>query len=219
MDKIVKKLFPVAPIVSFISARKLSSYLVGAKLYPLQRTVGSFKCNKPPCESCINVIQTDTFTIQELEKALKSIIYLTVMTNTWYIFSHVINVESSMWGKQTVNSFRFRYSNYNYNYHKHAKSESVKQQHLYDHFMLEGVSVIFIDKTDPTDLLTLSWRSPLSYRNQSTDLRNKSMDWFLYHNGLRHKRVKGRTVLKAYLKSIGTISPKRFWNCIIAQYW
>ena len=27
MDKVVKKLFPVAPIVSFISARKLSSYL------------------------------------------------------------------------------------------------------------------------------------------------------------------------------------------------
>ena len=31
--------------------------------------------------------------------------------------------------------------------------------------------------------LTLSWRRPLSYRNQS-------MDWFLYDNGLRHERVK-----------------------------
>ena len=30
--------------------------------------------------------------------------------------------------------------------------------------------------------LTLSWRRPLSYRNQS-------MDWFLYHNGLRHEKV------------------------------
>ena len=38
--------------------------------------------------------------------------------------------------------------------------------------------------------LTLLWRRPLSYRNQSTDLRNKSMDWFLYDNGLRHERVK-----------------------------
>ena len=28
--------------------------------------------------------------------------------------------------------------------------------------------------------LTLSWRRPLSYRNQSIDLRSKSMDWFLY---------------------------------------
>ena len=35
--------------------------------------------------------------------------------------------------------------------------------------------------------LTLSWRRPLSYRNQSTDLPPKSMDWFLYDNGLHHE--------------------------------
>ena len=38
-------------------------------------------------------------------------------------------------------------------------------------------------------ILTLSWRKPLSYRNQSTDLQSKSIDWFLYNNGLRHERV------------------------------
>ena len=38
-------------------------------------------------------------------------------------------------------------------------------------------------------ILTLSWRRPLSYRNQSIDLQSKSMDWFLYDNGLRHERV------------------------------
>ena len=38
--------------------------------------------------------------------------------------------------------------------------------------------------------LTLSWRRPLSYRNQSIDLRSKSKDWFLYDKGLRHERVK-----------------------------
>ena len=32
--------------------------------------------------------------------------------------------------------------------------------------------------------LTLSWRRPLSYRNQSIDF------WFLYDNGLCHERVK-----------------------------
>ena len=37
--------------------------------------------------------------------------------------------------------------------------------------------------------LTLSWPRLLSYRNQSIDLRSKSMDWFLYDNGLRHERV------------------------------
>ena len=38
--------------------------------------------------------------------------------------------------------------------------------------------------------LTLSWRRPLSYRNQLIDLQNKSMHWFLYDNGLRYERVK-----------------------------
>ena len=38
-------------------------------------------------------------------------------------------------------------------------------------------------------LLTLSRRRPLSYRSQSIDLLWKSMDWFLYGNGLRHERV------------------------------
>ena len=38
--------------------------------------------------------------------------------------------------------------------------------------------------------LTLSRRRPLSYRNQSIDLGSKSMDWFLYDNGLRLERVK-----------------------------
>ena len=30
---------------------------------------------------------------------------------------------------------------------------------------------------------------PLSYRNQSTDLQSKSMDWYLYDNGLPNERV------------------------------
>ena len=38
--------------------------------------------------------------------------------------------------------------------------------------------------------LTLSRRSPLLYRNHSIDLLCKSMDWFLYNNGLRLERVK-----------------------------
>ena len=42
----------------------------------------------------------------------------------------------------------------------------------------------------PPLYLTLSRRKPLSYRNQSIDLLCKSMDWFLYDNGLRLERVK-----------------------------
>ena len=50
----------------------------------------------------------------------------------------------------------------------------------------------FVDRTEFSNKifeLTLSWRRPISYRNQSIDLRSKSMDWFLYDIGLRHERV------------------------------
>ena len=39
-------------------------------------------------------------------------------------------------------------------------------------------------------ILTISWRRPLSYRNQFIDLLRKSIDWFLYDSGLRHERVR-----------------------------
>ena len=42
--------------------------------------------------------------------------------------------------------------------------------------------------------LTLSWRRPLPYRNQSINLLRKSMDWFLHDNGLRHERVNGHAI-------------------------
>ena len=46
--------------------------------------------------------------------------------------------------------------------------------------------------------LTLSWRRPLSYRNKSMYLLCKSIDWFLYDNGLRHERI--NSVLEDYMK-------------------
>ena len=37
--------------------------------------------------------------------------------------------------------------------------------------------------------LRLSWRRSLLYRNQCTDLRSKSLDWFLYSKDICHERV------------------------------
>ena len=50
-------------------------------------------------------------------------------------------------------------------------------------------SVLYETKRDSLSDLTLSRRRPLSNRNQFIDLRSKSMDQFLYDNGLRHERV------------------------------
>ena len=37
----------------------------------------------------------------------------------------------------------------------------------------------------------------LSYRNRSTDLHSKSMDWFLYDRDLRHQRV--QNIIRTFL--------------------
>ena len=169
MDKEDKKVFPVAPIASFKSAWKLGSYLVGAKLYPLERTVGSFKCNKPRCEVCINVIEVDTFTSTATGESFK-INHKFNCDDKCLIYLLTCNQCRKQYVGQAVDSFHFRRNNYKCNCHKHAKGESVKQQHLYDHFMLEDhtqfvndVSIIFIDKTDPTDPLKREqyWRHTL----------------------------------------------------------
>ena len=55
MDKEVKRVFTPRPMVSFCSARKLNSYLVRAKLCPLERTVGSYKCKGKRCQVYNNI--------------------------------------------------------------------------------------------------------------------------------------------------------------------
>ena len=78
--------------------------------------------------------------------------------------------------------------------------------------------------------LTLSWRRPLSYRNQSTDLQSKSTDRFLYDNGLHHERVNACVfrssptitklvaiwnMFKVNNKDSRTISLKSFLVCLL----
>ena len=59
MDQKVKDVFISQPMVCFGSSRKLSSYLVRAKLYPLERRVDSYKwcCNR--CQVCLSITETD----------------------------------------------------------------------------------------------------------------------------------------------------------------
>ena len=44
MDQEAQRGFAPGPMTTSRSARKLGSYLIRAKLYPLERTVGSYKC-------------------------------------------------------------------------------------------------------------------------------------------------------------------------------
>ena len=59
----IKAVFSPELMVSFRSARRFSSYLVRAKLYPLERFVGSRQCEKRRCKICTNVTEIDTFSV------------------------------------------------------------------------------------------------------------------------------------------------------------
>ena len=62
--------------------------------------------------------------------------------------------------------------------------------------------------------LTLLWRRSLSYRNQSIDLKCKSMDWFLYDRDFRHERVKG-LVLNMEISNQSLIFQIQLVDCLI----
>ena len=94
MNDEVKKAFTPGPMVSFQERQKLSSYLVRAN--PLERSVGSFKCNGKHCQVCINLTESNTFSGSVARKSMLLIIVLTAMTNALYICSLVISAKCNM---------------------------------------------------------------------------------------------------------------------------
>ena len=60
-DESFKPIFTPPPMVSYRSARKLSSYLVCDKLYPLERKRGSYRYGNLRCQVCNNIEEIDTF--------------------------------------------------------------------------------------------------------------------------------------------------------------
>ena len=160
MNDEVKNTFTPGPMVSFRASRKLSSYLVRAKLYPLKRNVGSRKCGKTcgrKCEVCHNIQNSDTFQSS--------------MTNETFIINHHLNCDSKcliylltcktcskQYTGETTDHFRYRWNNYKANDRKFQRGEPCMQEHLFEHFYSEGhngflddVSVTLIDKTDGKD--------------------------------------------------------------------
>ena len=137
-------------MVLFRSARKINSYLVRAKLYPLERFIGSRQCKRCICEVCINITETDTFSITvtgatfQMNHELNCLIYLLKC-----------KVNEKQYLGETTDTFRLRWNNYNGNGSKFQRNQSCIQQHLCEHFYGEGhnrflghVSVSLIGKTD-----------------------------------------------------------------------
>ena len=72
MDKKAKKLFTPRPMVLFRSACKLNSYLFRAKLYPSERTIGSYKFKGKRYQVCNNIAEADSFTCSNDQLNFKS---------------------------------------------------------------------------------------------------------------------------------------------------
>ena len=159
MDQGVEKVFTPKPMVSFRSARKLSSYLVRAKLYPLKRKVGSFECKGKRCQTCLNVNETDSFASSVTKKEYK-INHCFNCNEKGLIYLLTCKVCLKQDEGQTVDKFRLRWNNNNSNNRKHQRLESCMQEHLFEHFneerhhgFLEDVSITLIDKIDPSEPL------------------------------------------------------------------
>ena len=71
-DETVKRVFTPFPMVSYRNARKLSSYLVHAKLYPLKRKRDCYKFGSSRCQVCNNIEETETFASIDTEENYKT---------------------------------------------------------------------------------------------------------------------------------------------------
>ena len=109
MNEETKNVFSPRPMISFRSPRKISSYLVRAKLYPLHRVVGSTKCGKKKCEVCMNMSETNTFTSNANGETYKINHKLTCGGNC---LTYLLSCKCC--GKQyvgkTTDSFRYRWT-------------------------------------------------------------------------------------------------------------
>ena len=157
MNEEVKNVFNPGPMISFRGARKLNSYLVRAKLYPLERSVGSFKCRNRRSQVCDNVTETTTFKSSVTSNEYK-INHSFNCNEKCLIYLLTCKTCKKQYVGKTCDSFRFRWNNYKDNNRKFLRGQSCMQQHIYEHFSSEGhcsfldeVSITFIDKTDPKD--------------------------------------------------------------------
>ena len=157
MNQEVKNVFTPGPIVSYRSARKISRYLVRAKLYPLERKVGSVKCGKSRCEVCLNIQETDTFTSTTTGESFK-INHKLNCDNNCLIYLLTCKCCGKQYVGETTDEFRLRWNNYKSNDRKNARNETCMQEHLFEHFKSEdhsgflgNVSITLIDKTDGKD--------------------------------------------------------------------
>ena len=110
MSAEVKQMFTLIPMVSHRSSRKLSSYLVRAKSYPVDRIVGSKGCGKKRYEVCVNLCETDTFSSTVTGETCK-INHKFNCDDKCLIYLCTCEGCGKQYVGETTGKFRFRWSN------------------------------------------------------------------------------------------------------------
>ena len=156
-DPETKRVFTPVPFVSFRSARNLKSFLVRSKVYPLERKVGSTKCNGNRCQVCLNVSETDTFESFQTKQKYKINHHLNC-NDKCLIYLLSCKVCGLQYVASITDKFRFRWNNYKENDRKALRGEEHMQPELLEHFaagnhgcFLTDCSITLIDKTDGSD--------------------------------------------------------------------
>ena len=156
-DQDIKKVFTPAPFVSFRSARNLKSFLLRSKVYPLDRKVGSEKCNGKRCLVCLNVVETDTFESFQTKKQYK-INHNLNCNDKCLIYLLSCKICGFQYVDSTTDPFRYRWNNYKDNNRKaergveHMQADLLKHVASHGHSgFLEDCTITLIDKTDGAD--------------------------------------------------------------------
>ena len=156
-DQEVKKIFTPSPFASFRSARNLKSFLVRLKVYPLDRKVGSEKCNGKRCLVYLNVAERDTFESFQTEKQYK-INHNLNCNDECLIYLLSCKIFGLQYVGSTTDPFRYRWNNYKDNNRKAERGVEHMSADLFKHFashehnvFLKDSSITLPDKTDGTD--------------------------------------------------------------------
>ena len=142
MNEELKHLFTPGPMVSFRSSRKISSYLVRAKLYPVERSVGSFNCKRPHCQVCTYVNETDSVTSTVTGKTYK-INHKFECMEKCLIYLLTCKKCRKQYVGQTVDTFRYRWNNYRSNSRSMRMAYHARKNTCMNIFMIVNI-VVFL---------------------------------------------------------------------------
>ena len=138
-DNEVKSLFSPGPMVLFRGARKLSSYLIRAEVYPHEHKLGSCGCGKKRCQVCLIVTEMDSFNSTSTNKTYK-INHLLNSSKKCLVYLLTCRVCLKLYVGQTVDEFRSRWSSYKSNDRKYLNRRPCFEEHIFEHFNVDGHS-------------------------------------------------------------------------------